>query len=872
MKRIYLKRCLALTMAGIMCVSAAACGKKSSGSDDATTHDSKNFVYKENDISLGEGVDTSSINKLGAFGDKLFAVGYNYGEESIDTVVYTFNKDGSDVQANTIKADISANIIDVALAEDGSIFDAEVEYAGSSFMNGDEIDFSNLFGDDVEVVPADETGSDSGAEEATLPIDSDDSESTSEDSEMTSDDSEDMESDKAEKPAPTPVMDVAEVADDELSEEVETPEEATEQMNETAEETESTTEAQEAIDSLTGGEQDKYSLVKRHADGTEEWKVEIPYDADTYYYISSLEVIDGKGIFISDPSGIHQYSIEDGSLVKDFDLEGLATDENSDFSITVYKMHDGNLAGVYNDGETNSFYKIDVDAGTVSAVEGAHVEAYEYQLFAGNPYDFFAVNSEGVYGYNMGDETPTQLLNFVDSDIDASGLYQLIAISETEMFALLPSDDMGFILSILTKVNPEDVKDKQIITLGCNYIDYDVRSHVVKFNKENENYRIVITDYSNYETDDDMSAGANKLNTDIVSSNAPDILVLDNDMPVDSYIAKGLFEDMSDYFNNDEELSKKQFIEAMNVFKNDGKMYKLVPAFSIETVVAAKKYAGDDNDYTWSIDELEKMAKDTGVEYKNIFGTLSREEVFDMALTLAGSQFIDWENLKCSYDSDAFIHLLEFINEFPVELKEEDYETDTSAYWREGLSLAERIYLTSFSDYNYAKKGVFGEDISFVGFPSDNASGSCITPTLQLTMSANSKVKDGCWEFMRYFLTDEYQNTIDGNWPVSMDKINELAAAAKKKPVYIDEDGKEQEYDDTYYIGESEIIIDPMTDDEVNAVIDYINSVTQVGSYNDSVLNIIQEESEAFFSGQKSAKEVADIIQSRVQIYVNEIS
>lgn len=871
MKRIYLKRCLALSMAGIMCVSAAACGKKGDGSGDATTHDSKNFVYKETDISLGEGVDTSSISKLGSFGDKLYAVGYNYGEESIDTVVYTFNKDGSDVQSKTIASDLNSNIIDVIVNEDGSIIDAEVEYAGSGFMSGDEIDFSNLFGDDVEVISGDDTGtSDSGSEEATLPIDSSETEGVSEDSGMVSDDSEDADSDKAEKPAPKAVMDVAEAGDTEIEDEESVdPAEATAQDS-----NEAVAEDAEATDEVVGNmtDLDKYSLVKRAADGTEQWRVEIPYDADSYYSITSIEAIDGKGVFLSDNAGIHQYSLEDGSLVKDFDLGGIEGDENSDFSLSVFKTKDGNLTGVYNDGEYNSFYKVDVDAGTVSVVEGAQIEAYEYQLFAGNPHDFFAVNSEGVYGYNVGDENPTQLLNFVDSDIDASGLYQLVAISETEMLALLPSDEMGFNLAVLTKVKPEDVKDKQIITLGCNYIDYDVRSHVVKFNKENENYRIVITDYSNYETDDDMSAGANKLNTDIVSSNAPDILVLDNDMPVDSYIAKGLFEDMTDYFNNDEELSKKQFIEAMNVFKNDGKMYKLVPAFSIETVVASTKYAGADNDYTWTIDELEKVAKDTGVEYKNIFGTLSRDEVFDMAMTLAGSQFIDWENLKCSYDSEAFVHLLEFINEFPVELKEEDYETDTSAYWREGLSLAERIYLTSFSDYNYAKKGVFGEDVSFVGFPSDNGSGSCITPTLQLTMSSNSKVKDGCWEFMRYFLTDEYQNTIDGNWPVSMDKINELAAAAKKKPVYIDENGKEQEYDDTYYIGDSEIIIDPMTDDEVNAVLDYVNSVTQVGSYNDAVINIIQEEAAAFFSGQKSAKEVADIIQSRVQIYVNEIS
>ena len=243
-----------------------------------------------------------------------------------------------------------------------------------------------------------------------------------------------------------------------------------------------------------------------------------------------------------------------------------------------------------------------------------------------------------------------------------------------------------------------------------------------------------------------------------------------------------------------------------------------------------------------------------------------------MALSLSGSQYIDWNTLTCSYDSESFIHLLEFIKEFPAELNEDDYDYDTSTFYRRDMALAERIYLYAFSDYNYEAKGTFGKDVKMVGFPSDNGSGSALYPNLQLTMNSSSKVKEGCWEFMRYFLTDEYQKNIDGAWPVSMTKMNELAEKSKKKPTYVDENGKEVEYDDTWYVGDEEITIPPMTDDEVNEILDFINSIDQVGNANEEVASIIYEEAEAFFSGQKSAEEVADIIQSRVQIYVNEIS
>lgn len=47
-------------------------------------------------------------------------------------------------------------------------------------------------------------------------------------------------------------------------------------------------------------------------------------------------------------------------------------------------------------------------------------------------------------------------------------------------------------------------------------------------------------------------------------------------------------------------------------------------------------------------------------------------------------------------------------------------------------------------------------------------------------------------------------------------------------------------------------------------------SFTQVYRSDDTLLNIVREEAGPFFAGQKKAQEVAPIIQSRVQLYVNE--
>ena len=100
--------------------------------------------------------------------------------------------------------------------------------------------------------------------------------------------------------------------------------------------------------------------------------------------------------------------------------------------------------------------------------------------------------------------------------------------------------------------------------------------------------------------------------------------------------------------------------------------------------------------------------------------------------------------------------------------------------------------------------------------------------------------------------------------------MEELAQEAMKKPTYEDENGNMVETEQTYWIGGMEITITPMSREEADGLIEYVKSVRQLYAYNDALLKIVSEEAAPYFAGQKSAKEVADIIQSRVQIYVNE--
>ena len=106
--------------------------------------------------------------------------------------------------------------------------------------------------------------------------------------------------------------------------------------------------------------------------------------------------------------------------------------------------------------------------------------------------------------------------------------------------------------------------------------------------------------------------------------------------------------------------------------------------------------------------------------------------------------------------------------------------------------------------------------------------------------------------------------------PINEEALLEKATEATKPRTTTDENGKETEIEDTYYVGDMEIKIDPMTKEEADKMVDYIKSIDSTQSYVTEINNIISEEAAPFFEGQKSVDEVARIIQSRVQLYVDE--
>ena len=76
---------------------------------------------------------------------------------------------------------------------------------------------------------------------------------------------------------------------------------------------------------------------------------------------------------------------------------------------------------------------------------------------------------------------------------------------------------------------------RTVLKLACCRLDDYIQSAVRKFNNESKLYKIEVVDYSKYNTQEDMSAGYLKLDTEIISGNIPTLYARTVMPPVSKY-------------------------------------------------------------------------------------------------------------------------------------------------------------------------------------------------------------------------------------------------------------------------------------------------------------------------------------------------
>ena len=483
-----------------------------------------------------------------------------------------------------------------------------------------------------------------------------------------------------------------------------------------------------------------------------------------------------------------------------------------------------------------------------------------------------------------------RLFSWIEADIDYSDVNGFYFLPDGRVAALLmewPEDGKGssakISVVILTATPREELPEKTTLIYASLYLSYDARRKILDFNKRSDQYRIEVRDYAEYDTDGKGQMALQKLNTEILAGNVPDILDTNN-LPLRQYGAKGILEDLWPFIDSDPDLGRDALmVRPLEANAQDGKLYEIFNSFSIQTAAGPSKIVGDS--LSWTLADLqaalEKMPEGCSIMGQDD----TQESMLRLLMSLNMDQFVDWTTGKCSFDSEDFKAMLEFCRSFPVEWdwekQGEDYE-DANSRIMNGRQLLSTMNVSDFTWSVQSPAAVFNNEFTFVGFPRENGSaGSYFSFYRGLAMTSSCADKEGAWSFIRQTLLPQVENgRYYGNFPINKADFDKVVQQSMEIEYETDENGKPVLDEDgnkiPVYMGDIWVTNDlqvpsrAATQEDVDKVMELYNAVDSMYAYDEKIFDAVKEVASQYFAGDKPLDDTASLIQSKVSLYVNE--
>lgn len=618
--------------------------------------------------------------------------------------------------------------------------------------------------------------------------------------------------------------------------------------------------------------------------------------------LSSFAVDAAGNLYVSDYNNIYVLDAE-GNV--QFKLDG------SQYNGSLYRLNAQQVGVMWynytddvNAADENGQYFVPIDLETKDWGEKVKLPSNVWSILPGDDvYDFYYADNNNIFGYTAKTDTKEKLVDWLACDVDTNNMNGYAMLSDSRVAALMQdwsTDPTTYQLIVLHRVDASEIKEKKVLTLACMYLDWNLRSMIVEYNKTNDEYRINVVDYSEYATDDDYNAGVTKLTTEIISGSVPDIFLTSN-LPIDKYAAKGVVADLNTFMDGGNGLSRDYFVpQVMSALEKDGKLYELPTSFSVQTAYALSSIASQYD--TWNV----AAVQDAMTQLQEGATVFSNGWTKNMALSNCLSRnlsaFVDWTTGKCEFDSEAFQQLLAFCNSFPAETSDGDgaiaYASSADiavddAMWdsdatriTNGKQLMSTIGMYSFDSYIWNVYAI-RDKITFTGYPTEDGSGSSFELQMPMAISSVTKYPDAAWDFVCSII--KKMNTIDENnyyygFPISQAAFDAEMTDIMTEQYQLDENGEQVDWDgdgepDKAIRGSYETMengetvykdVYALTQEDIDQILGVISNTHSVYDYDQEILDIITDEVAAYFAGDKDVQTTASMIQSRVNLYVQE--
>lgn len=619
-----------------------------------------------------------------------------------------------------------------------------------------------------------------------------------------------------------------------------------------------------------------FSLKKIAADGTEVFTKDITEylrtDKDADYLHEMFTDKEGN-IYISNQTNCVWVFDKEGNHKTDIDLSNV-----QGYIAAVNILPDGRLGVLHQNNNTQ--------LEAYDAATGKLVESYNNLPFNCNnailgegPGGGILLSGNGsLYEYSLEEKEYRELLKWMNCNISSDSIQQVKAIADGRIAAFSSDwikDENSLI--VMEKTSADKAEEKKVLTLACMSVSSILQSAVVEFNKTSSEYRIEIWNYGegiDYSSESAYEDARTLFYNEILAGNVPDMF-LAGDIDVRIFAEKELIEDLSPYLDGSTTVGREDLFESvLNAYTMNQTLCAIPVYFMVQTLAGRASEVGTESG--WTLEEMIAYAK--AHPETQIMPSATKVSVLSTCLLYDFGSWVDREAGECFFDTEEFKAVLEFANRYPAQA--ESGLPGERQQIIDRMALLYPLGLENARSWQFAV-AMFHEPITAIGYPSSHANGVRAYGFDAVCISAASENKEAAWSFIETLLSEKVQED-ERRWsfPVRVSTFEkELAELMEPQYMYdekgevlLDANGRPVERSSVVYRWSDgyEVSVYALTQEEAEGIRHVISQIDGVYEYDGGIMDIVLEETAPYFDGQKSVEEAADIIQSRVQLYLHE--
>lgn len=519
------------------------------------------------------------------------------------------------------------------------------------------------------------------------------------------------------------------------------------------------------------------------------------------------------------------------------------------------------------DKEILTLYQIDGQEQCTREIRQLEDESYSvhFLMNGDGEYDYFVRGDNEISGCRLEEKQMNPVMRWENTDFVPDEIDKIYPLSEETWFAVEQKENP--MLVYMKKGQAEDKKNKEILHMACLEADSEVQKEVADFNKENKDYQIEITSYSEGGNPRQEFLMALSTGADI------DIILMPHE-DADLIIQKNMVVDLYPFMETDLGIKKEDFFEnLLQAYEQDGKLYQSVSWVHLSGWVTKKSNLEKMDG--WNTDSFQALVE--AYPEAAVFTDASSKNVLKELLQVTAADLVDWKKKQCYFDSYSFLQMLELAKQYGIEERNVEQKDEIQSL-KDNKLLFSRTLITPVNTLLY--DSALSGDFVVVASPVQEGIGAGIySDTLQFGIASRSSKQEAAWQFVRRFFTKTYQDIskeillmdIDCKGiPIRKDCFDDLMKRYTTTVGY-EEDGMWFEpYEADIGTGIYDFISSPMTQEQEKIFRDIVAGASKKEGLDKKIEEIVLEDADSYFSGQKTKEEVAEIIQNRVSTYLME--